>query len=134
MGMGRTVSQKEFFSSNVLFINEGRATLDSLEGWARNRVSGQRQTNVRMRRQHGGGGIMHVKGNLSDLITSWKSNAQAYCDLLDKFLPTWLGDQPLLKSIFRAIMLQHVRQSIPPIGLKGSDLGKKNCNLRIALA
>ena len=45
--------------SNVIFTDECRATLDGPDGWAGGWVLDQHQTKDRMRRQQGGGGIIH---------------------------------------------------------------------------
>ena len=87
----------------VLFTDESRATLDG--PWAKGWVIKGYLAPVRLRRQHGGGGVMIWEGIIGDEIVrsvrvpqGVKLTSTTYCQFLKNVLDPWLEEVPLSVS------------------------------------
>ena len=86
----------------ILFTDECRATLDGPDGWSKGWVFGDDPSQMRLRRQQGGGGVMFLAGIIGDVLIGpvnvqegVKLDSKRYCEFIDSALSDWLDDLPL---------------------------------------
>lgn len=96
----------------ILFTDECRATLDGPDGWSKGWVFSDDPSQMRLRRQQGGGGVMFWAGIIGDELIGpvkvqegVKLNAQSYCEFIFDALSDWLENVNLKRR--RKIIFMH---------------------------
>ena len=86
--------------SKVIFTDESRVTLDGPYGWSKGWVLCDKEAPPRLRKQHGGGGIMMWAGIVNDKVIGpfkvdegVKLNSDNYCALLEDTFFKWYKAQ-----------------------------------------